>query len=337
MTTSVDTAEPVAAPAVHVGAPTGSGGQSRTARLRAYLDERFPLLGHGLLILSFYSSNQFLAHALSSPAEPMRYDLTSLCGSLTLLLFFLHLRIFDDHKDYAADCRHFPHRVLQRGVVTLGELKVLAALAIAGEFCLAAICGPAALVAVTAAFLFSLLMLKEFFVGEWLKQHFLVYASVHMLVMPLLSLVIYSFATGEFFWNAPGWYWLYSLVSFFVAFNWEISRKIRAPEEEIEGVDSYTRLFGTYGAAYLVLAVRLIDTGLVVLVGMHLGVSRWFYLLLAGLFLVCMVGFLQYRITTLPRTARRMELYAGLYIFAFDLALAIELIRSHGIEFVGTL
>src|SRR5690606_29126799 len=117
---------------------------------------------------------QFLAHALSSPAEPMRYDLTSLCGSLSLLLFFLHLRIFDDHKDYAADCRHFPHRVLQRGVVTLGELKVLAALAIACEFCLAAICGPAALVAVTAAFVFSLLMLKEFFVGEWLKQHFLV-------------------------------------------------------------------------------------------------------------------------------------------------------------------
>lgn len=333
MTTTADTTE--SAPDVAARARTGDEGHR--ARLRAYLDERFPLVGHGLLILSFYSSNQFLAHALSSPAEPMRYDLTSLCGSLTLLLIFLHLRIFDDHKDYAADCRHFPHRVLQRGVVTLGELKVLAALAIAGEFCLAAICGPAALVAVTTAFVFSLLMLKEFFVGEWLKRHFLVYASVHMLIMPLLSLVVYSFATGEYFWSAPGWYWLYSLVSFFVAFNWEISRKIRAPEEEIDGVDSYTRLFGTYGAAYLVLLVRLIDTGLVVLVGMHLGVSRWFYLLLAALFLICMVGFVQYRIATSPRTARRMELYAGLYIFAFDLALAIELIRSHGIEFSGTL
>jgi 4-hydroxybenzoate polyprenyltransferase len=333
MTTSVDTADPVRT----IPAASGSGAQGRIARLRAYLDERFPLGGHGLLILSFYSSNQFLAHALNSSTEPMRYDLTSLCGSLTLLLFFLHLRIFDDHKDYRADCRHFPHRVLQRGVISLAELKRLAALAIVGEFCLAAICGPAALVALTTAFVFSLLMLKEFFVGQWLKRHFLVYASVHMLVMPLLSLVIYSFATGRYIWEAPGWYWLYSLVSFFVAFNWEISRKIRAPEEEIDGVDSYTRVFGTYGAAYLVLAVRLVDTGLVVLVGMHLGVSPWFYLLLAALFLVCMVGFAQYRLAPSPQTARRMELYAGLYIFAFDLALAIELIRSHGIEFSGTL
>src|SRR5690606_9152035 len=146
---------------------------------------------------------------------------------------------------------------------------------------------------------------------------FLVYASVHMLVMPLLSLVVYSFSTGEYFWNAPGWYWLYSLVSFFVAFNWEISRKIRAPEEEIDGVDSYTRLFGTYGAAYLVLVVRLVDTGLVVLVGMRLGVSRWFYLLLAALFLVCMVGFVQYRIATSPQTARRKEQYGGPYLFGF--------------------
>src|SRR6185295_4956489 len=30
-------------------------------RLSAYLSERFPLLGHGLLIAAYYSSNQFLA------------------------------------------------------------------------------------------------------------------------------------------------------------------------------------------------------------------------------------------------------------------------------------
>lgn len=309
----------------------------RTRRLRAYLAERFPVLGHGVLILSFYSSNQFLAHALDTPGEPMQYDFGSLCGYLTLLCFFLHLRVFDDHKDYAADCRYFPDRVLQRGIVTLGELKLLGGAAIALEFGLAALCGPGPLIAVAAAFVFSLLMLKEFFVSNWLKQRFLVYASVHMLIMPLLALVVFSFATRRFLWEAPGWYWLYSFVGFFVAFNWEVSRKIRSPEEEIEGVDTYTQLFGTYGAAYLVLAIRLIDTGLVTLVGVHLGLSAWFFVLLALLFLVCMVGFFQFRFRTSPATARRMELYAGIYVFAFDLALAVELVRSHGIEFMGTL
>ena len=38
-------------------------------RLHAYLSERFPLLANGLLIVSFYSSNQFLAHALSRPVN----------------------------------------------------------------------------------------------------------------------------------------------------------------------------------------------------------------------------------------------------------------------------
>jgi hypothetical protein len=32
-----------------------------------------------------------------------------------------------------------------------------------------------------------------------------------------------------------------------------------------------------------------------------------------------------------------MEIYAGLYIFAFDLALAIELGRTYGIRFSGEL
>ncbi len=232
------------------------------------------MLANGLLIFSFYSSNQFLAHALSRPGEPMRYDFSSLCGFLTILCFFLHTRIFDDHKDYAADSRFFPDRVLQRGVVTLGELKFLAALAIVLEFACAIVCGPAALVALSVAFAFSLLMLKEFFVADWLKKRFLLYASVHMLIMPLLAMTVWSFATKQYFWEIPLWYWLYSMVSFFLAFNWEVSRKIRVPEEEIEGVDSYTRLFGTYGAAYLVLLIRVIDTGLVTLVALHLGSER---------------------------------------------------------------
>ena len=314
--------------------PTNSG---LLIRLRSYLAERFPLLGHGLLIFSFYSSNQFLAHALGQPGAPMRYDLSSLCGYLAILCFFLHLRVFDDHKDYSDDCKHYPNRVLQRGLVTLGELKLLGGIAILLEFTLAAICGPAALVAVLTAFVFSLLMLKEFFVADWLKRRFLLYASVHMLIMPLLAMIVYSFATGQFLWEAPRWYWLYSFVGFFVAFNWEVSRKIRAPEEEVDGIDSYTRLFGTYGAAYLVLLIRVIDTALVTVVGIHLGLSVWFYVLLVLLFLVCLIGFFQFRFQTSPTTAHRMEIYAGIYICAFDLALAIELGRTYGLEFTREL
>jgi 4-hydroxybenzoate polyprenyltransferase len=306
------------------------------ARLGAYLGERFPLLGNGLLILSFYSSNQFLAHALNEPGHPMKYDLTTLCGFLTILCFFLHMRIFDDHKDYNEDIRFFPNRVLQSGKVTLRELKFVAAAAIGVQIASSAIVGPAAMLSWAIAFFFSVLMLKEFFVRNWLKQKFLLYASVHMLIMPLLAMVVWSFATGRFFWQAPPWYWLYSMVGFLLAFNWEVSRKIRVPEDEREGLDSYSRLFGTYGAAYLVLAIRVVDTVLVTWVAYHLGLSIWFYLLLVLLFLVCLVGFFQYRFRTSTATAKRLGVYAGFYIVAFDVALAIELGRKFGIGWSGT-
>jgi 4-hydroxybenzoate polyprenyltransferase len=312
--------------------------QSRRAvRWKAYFDERFPLLPFGILIVSFYSSNQFLAHTLTHRGAPMQYDFSSLLGSLTLLCLFFHLRVFDDHKDYTEDCRHYPDRVLQQGIVTLNELKVLGGIAIAMEFVLSALCSTASLVSVLCAFCFSLLMFKEFFARDWLKRHFLIYASTHMLIMPLLAIVIFSFATRQYCWEASSWIWLYSFVGFFVVFNLEVSRKIRAPVEEIEGVDSYTKMFGTYGAAYLVLLIRVIDTALVALVGYHLQVSAWFYIALVALFGVCMIGFFQFRCWTTPKTARRMETYAGVYIVAFDLILAIELGRTYGVRFTGSM
>ena len=301
-------------------------------RLYAYLAERFPLLGHGVLICAYYSSNQFLARVLTEPGRPMRYDWSSLLGALTLFLFFFHLRVFDEHKDYEEDCRHYPQRVLQSGVVTLRDLKVLGAIAIGLEIVLCALRGRAVLAAWAVAFGFSVLMLEEFFVPGWLKRHFLVYAVTHLLVMPFLSLMVFAFATGRWPWEAPPWFWMYAWVGFFVTFNWEVSRKIRAPADEIEGVESYTRIFGTYGAAYLVLLIRVIDTGLVALVGWHLGLSAWFYGALVALFLVCLVGFFQYRLDTNRKTAKRMEIYAGMYIIAFDVILAVEIARRFGLE-----
>jgi 4-hydroxybenzoate polyprenyltransferase len=301
-------------------------------RLAAYLAERFPLLGHGVLIAAYYSSNQFLARVLTEPGQPMHYDGTTLLGAVTLFCFFLHLRVFDEHKDYAEDCRHYPDRVLQRGLVTLRHLRVLGGIAIATEVLLSALRGPAALAAWGLAFAFSLLMLKEFFVRDWLKRHFLLYATSHMLLMPLLSLMVFSFATGRYPWEAPPWFWVYAWVGFFVTFNWEVSRKIRAPEDEIEGVETYTRIFGTYGAAYLVLGIRVIDTALVALVGWHLGLAPWFYAALILLFLVCLVGFFQYRTHTNRKTAKRMEVYAGMYIIAFDLILAAAIATKWGVK-----
>jgi len=301
-------------------------------RLRAYLRERFPLFGHVLLIISYYSSNQFLAKALTNPGAPMQYTPRSLLGALTLLFFFFHLRVFDEHKDFEEDSRFHPHRVLQRGVITLADLRRLAALAIVGEFLFSFAAGVEAFIAWVLALAFSVLMLKEFFAAEWLRRHFLVYATSHMLLMPLLSLLIFSFATRRMPWDAPPLFWLYAFVGFFVTFNVEVSRKIRAPEDEIEGLDSYSKIFGTYRAAWIVLVLRLIDTTLVSIVGYRLGVPVWFYAAIGVLFLVTLGTFIRFRRNTNSRTAKALERNAGIYLIAFDLILAIALMHMNGFQ-----
>jgi acyl-CoA synthetase (AMP-forming)/AMP-acid ligase II/4-hydroxybenzoate polyprenyltransferase len=306
------------------------------SRLAAYSRERFPVLKHGILIASFYSSNHFLAQILEQPGRVLTYDLGSILGVLSLFLLFFHLRVFDEHKDFAEDSVHYPHRVLQRGIISLRELRWLGGAAILMQLLMAALWRPmpqpGALIAVLAALGFSILMLREFFVPKFLKRHFLLYATSHLMIMPLLAMIVFSYTTGDYFWRAPGWFWLYACVGFFVTFNWEISRKIRAPEQEIDGVDSYTRLLGVTGAAWWVLAMRLVDTALVMLVGWYLQASVWFYLALVGLFLGCLVGFVQYLKHQTPQTAGRMETWAGLYIIAFDLILAIELVSRYGLK-----
>jgi hypothetical protein len=51
-----------------------------------------------------------------------------------------------------------------------------------------------------------------------------------------------------------------------------------------------------------------------------------------ALFLVCLVGFFQYRFDTNRKTAKRMELYAGMYVIAFDVILAVAIVVRYGVR-----
>jgi hypothetical protein len=303
-------------------------------RYFAYLKERFPLIKHGILILSYYSSNQFLAQVLENSRSGVHYNLNSLSGAIIILCMFYHLRVFDEHKDYADDCKFYPQRILSKGIITLKELKITGIIAISLELVISYLLGPAVFLAVIITIGFSFLMLKEFFISDWLKKNFFIYAISHMLIMPMFALVIFSVTTGKFFYEADSLFYLYSFVGFFVTFNWEVSRKIRAPEDEIDGVSTYSQIFGVYGAAYLVIIIRVIDTAMVSIVGYFLGLSLWFYLVLTALFLVCLTGLFQFRFNTNRKTAQMMETYAGLYIIAFDLTLAFELMHTYSFKLI---
>ncbi|MEX2586819.1 MAG: UbiA family prenyltransferase [Actinomycetota bacterium] len=299
-------------------------------RFRAYLRERFPLGTHLSMVVIYFLANQFLAQRLLQPDAPLVIGPFTALGMLFLLCMFFHLRVFDEHKDANLDLRHYPDRLLSRGVITLAELRTVAAAAIAIELLSGLLSSPAALLAVVISLFFSWVLLREFFVPAWLRARFMLYAVAHMLIMPMLTATIFSFTTGRPFWEAPWLFWAYALADFFAFANWEISRKIRLPEDELPGVDTYSRHLGIRGSLRALHLLRLLNTLLAWLVGWCLELGPAYaiaVLLMAGLASIGIVRF-----TRQPDRARaaQLEHYGGGYILLFYLVLAVALWQQQG-------
>ena len=223
-------------------------------RLLAWANERFPP-ANAVLILVIYAAAVLCGRALVT-AGPLTVSATDLAGFFGIWAYFLMLRVFDEHKDFARDAANHPGRVLQRGLVTLDHLKVVGVVAVlvqvAATLVAADGAGPAlGWWALTLAW--SLLMLKEFFVGEWLEQRLLLYAFSHLLSMPLAFLWLAQIGAGERGLPA-GVAWL-ALAGGLVAAAIEVGRKLKAPEDERRGVDSYTKVLGINRAAALTAAL----------------------------------------------------------------------------------
>ena len=120
-----------------------------------YLAERFPV-----------PVTAALGFATAAAATARVDTWATARGAALMFLLLFHLRVFDEHKDYEEDCRHYTERVLQRGLITLRDLKILGGIAIGLEIVFCALRGPTPLAAWSVAFGFSVLMLKEFFVRD---------------------------------------------------------------------------------------------------------------------------------------------------------------------------
>ena len=78
-----------------------------------YQRERFPVFGHGPLILAF-SFSAMSYSALLRGATSLR-PAAALVAFVTAFLFFLQLRIADEFKDAEDDARWRPYRPVPRG------------------------------------------------------------------------------------------------------------------------------------------------------------------------------------------------------------------------------
>jgi 4-hydroxybenzoate polyprenyltransferase len=232
---------------------------SLARRLVAYTEERFPPLEYGLAAGIFFLAAYFAAAALTSS----RPDATAIAvGLVTVLLVFFHLRLMDEIKDAEHDALHFPERPVPRGLIALGEVRLLIAVCLVIELALNSALPSNALAAYLVAAAFTLLMYREFFLGARLRRNFLVYTLVHMPSLPLLAIYAYVLAAAPRGRIAvePA-FGLFLVATYAIGLALEITRKVHPPDDEPVGVYTYTKQLGTVGASALLVALVAIATG----------------------------------------------------------------------------
>ena len=306
--------------------------RNRFHYLPAWTAERFPLR-NGIFFLVLYVTSLCVARAAATPGS-VHVRWHDLAGFVALWAFFLVLRVVDEHKDFTADGVAHPERVLQRGLVTLTELRlvgILAALLTLGvslsiDGGIGTVTGWWLAVAV-----WSGLMAREFFVRTWLRGHVMLYALSHMVVMPLV--IGWVAAMGGASPLSRSGTQLLMLFGFASGLAFEMARKVRAPSDERPMADSYTRALGIAGAAGTLLGVTIAA----MLVG--LGVIR---AVLATLPLLSSVACIAAAVSVAPallafarqpttQGARRVEAWVGLSMLVVHLSVIASIVAGRGV------
>ncbi len=217
-----------------------------------YQKERFPLAAHGPLILAFSACAVSFSSLLRGSATPSPAAYAVAFG--VCLLMFLQLRIADEFKDAEEDARWRPYRPVPRGLVKLSELRVWFIAAAMAQAGMAAALEPWLLVPLAIAWTYLGLMSVEFFSREWLKKRPVIYLLSHMGIMPLVDFFGTACEWQPRGSDMPGGLGWFLAASFFNGLVIEIGRKLRQPDAEEEGVETYSRLWGKRGGSIVWIA-----------------------------------------------------------------------------------
>lgn len=303
-------------------------------RYFGWIEERFPPV-QGVLFLVLYAT-ALLFGRYSTHSDMLQVGVEDIFGFFAFYAFFFMLRVFDEHKDYELDCRNHPERILQRGLITLGQLQVLCAFAIMIQAGIS-IWRDGGLGPITQTWLVTMawsgLMAKEFFCGQWLKKNLVLYAFSHMLVMPMALVWAATFGTNGH--DLGSEILLLALLSFVSGFAFEITRKIKSPEDERDTVESYSKVFGTHRAPWVVVVLLLLVSVLSVgLVRLVLGNKTGAVWLMSPVFLAAVgaLPFFQFSERPSAGGVKKMEGAAGGVMLLEYLVLIAALIFQRGIE-----
>ena len=289
-------------------------------RLYIYQKERFPILGHGLLVASF-SFSAIAYSRICRGAEGFVDWKTFIIGIVTTISLFLLVRIFDEFKDADDDAKYRRELAVPRGLISLRELTVLAVMIVIIQIGLNLFFFPKMLGIYFIVIGYLVLMGKEFFVSSWLKKHQFWYVTSHMFIIPLID--IYASGLDWFLADTypPKGLLFFFAVSYMNGIVLEIGRKIRTPKNESEGVLTYTSMLGINRAVILWLFILLITLTLSLAACNFAGYGMIAFTILAFVFVLCSLPAFIFLKRKSEKSSKMIEYASALWTVAMYLTL----------------
>ncbi len=243
-------------------------------RLNIYFKEMYPIIPRLILGYLVFCEIYFIVllnhgatidtglniHFAADAAASFSFGIQEVICGFTVFSFLCWLRIADDFKDYELDCRLFAHRPLPSGRVTKKDLRIFISILIAFTLIINLIFMPNFIFCVLL-YTYGSLMAVWFFQKHKIQKSLPKALVTHNPVQIILNVYILSFAIIKFKPFIPA-IDLYNVMAvftlYFPAFIWEISRKLRAPQDETEYV-TYSKLFGVNKPTTMIEIVTIVD------------------------------------------------------------------------------
>jgi len=286
-----------------------------------YQRERFPVFAHTPIIAAF-SLSAVCYSALLRGIHHLPGWKPCVVAFASSFLFFLQLRLADEFKDFEEDSRYRPYRPVPRGLVSLRDLGWVWAGCIATQLALALWLAPKLIILLLLTWSYLGLMSKEFFARRWLKARPIAYMVSHMAIMPLVDLYTTSCDWVPAGADRPphGLLW-FLLVSFFNGMVVEIGRKIRSPQDEEAGVETYSFLWGRQNAIRAWLGMVACTAGFAYVAALGIGFARPMVFLLLILFFAAAGAGIYFLQLAVPNRGKLIEMMAGVWSLLMYLSL----------------
>ena len=286
-------------------------------RLAVYFTERFPILVYIPFSAILYVCLSYLVQLISG--VDLVFDQYSIAGCLTALLFMLLIRTFDDIKDVNLDHDIFPDRPVSRGAVLIQDVYGLAIFSFVSLVIINVWLAPASIWVFTGVMIYALGTFKYFFAEELHIRKPVVAMITHQpLPLSIVFLLIHiSLASGAEYQSFELNH-LFLLLTFALPVTaWEVSRKIKAPSQEIDRYATFSRILGPKGASAIPLILYVISAGSSAFVAHHLDLHISYFMLIGVYLLTVCVAYLRFIAQPIPERnflKNVAMIYTGLFM-----------------------